>query len=187
MKIRCLFYKAKWDGHLLDDAISFWTGIFNWGTGPYSHAEIWKPDEHGDFDAPYGSVHCSKPITYLGTCYTSTMRDDVNGVVKRPAAQVLRHPSRWHYAEIEISEAEFRLMTEFLEMWVERNPGYDILCIISFFMPWRWFKGEKFICSEFVYFALVYAGVFKTLRCPSPRRLSRWLVDKGYKITSLGE
>ncbi len=186
MKIRVLFYKAEWDGHLLDDAISSWTWIFNMGTGPYSHAEIWMPATNGSFS-------CSKcgqtPAgdCFHGTCYTSTMRDDINGVVKRPAAQVLRHPSRWSYVEIEVDEQDYKDMVRWMDLVVETNPGYDVWCILSFFWFRRKYHGEKYICSEFCHHALCWTEVFGKVACPSPRRLSRWLVDKGYKIKSLGE
>ncbi len=179
LKLRVLFYKAKWDGHLLDDAISLWTGIFNWGTGPYSHAEIWIPDDEGEFEVGVGPDR----DWYYGTCYTSTMRGDENGVVKRPAAQVLKHPERWDYIEIGVEDDR---IINWMDISVENNPGYDIKCIISFFWPWRWHKSSKFICSEFCASALHCAGIGLKGICPSPRRLSRWLVDKGYQIQSLG-
>lgn len=185
MKLRVLFYKAKFDDHLLDDGISLWTGLFNWGTGPYSHAEIWIPNT--DVPCREGQEFgvTMEQFYPAGTCYTSTMRDEVNGVVKRPAAQVLKHSDRWDYIEIEISDDLYADMVEWMDYVVRNNPGYDIKCILSFFWFRRWYKDRKYICSEFCEKALQEAGVLKSLRCPSPRRLSRWLVDKGYKIESL--
>ena len=188
MRIRVLFYRAKWDGHLLDNAISLWTKIFNWNTGPYSHAEIWIPDEHGNFTDDEFEVPKTQWI--LGTAFTSTMRGDVNGVVKRPAAEVLKHPGRWDYIEIEVSEHDYKMILRWMEVTVAKNPGYDIRCILSFFWYRREFKSDKFICSEFCERALWWSNepeIFRKIRCPSPRRLSRWLVGKGYKIQSLGE
>ncbi len=233
MKLRVLFYKAKWDGHLLDDLISSWTWLFNMGTGPYSHAEIWIPDENSyDDDGFYGMYEKSyypesRTVmtwkNWKGTCYTSTMRKGVclqckgtrgylfynhileedeflkcpkckgkgeikySGVVARPAAEVLKHPGRWCYVEIEVTQDAYDNLIEGMDGSVKDNPGYDIWCILSFFWYKRLFAGKKFICSEFCQAALFIVGVFKELRCPSPRRLSRWLVDKGYKIHSLGE
>jgi len=188
-KIRVLFYRADWDGHLLDDLISSWTWLFNMGTGPYSHAEIWIPGQNSNFKIFSHDIdtETTNPV-YVGTCYTSTMRDEVNGVVKRPAAQVLRNPERWSYIEIEIGKRDYDLMVQEMNIKVAKNPGYDTWCIVSFICcPFRrWFKSPKFICSEFCYWALYAADVFwGKLRCPSPRRLSRWLVDKGYKINHL--
>lgn len=187
MKIRVLFYKAKWDGHLLDDGISLWTGIFNWGTGPYSHAEIWIPNNDGEFHRRFDSDDPRNDFGYYhaGWCYTSTMRDDVNGVVKRPAAQVLKHLDRWDYIEIEVEDGKFDVIKKWMDLEVKNNDGYDVWCIVSFFWYKRVFAGNKFICSEFCAFVLWIRGIFKKPRCPSPRRLSRWLVDKGYKIQSL--
>jgi hypothetical protein len=188
MKIRVLFYKADWDGHLLDDAISSWTWPFNMGTGPYSHAEIWIPECGDRFQAPRALVEmdCAED-EYWGTCYTSTMRGDVKGVVKRPAAQVLKNPGRWDYIEIEIDEKRYENGINALDGEVFNNPGYDTWCIVSFICcPLRrWYKGPKWICSEICDWVLWIWNILDYYRCPSPRRLSRWLVDKGYKINHL--
>lgn len=184
MKIRVLLYRARFDGHLLDDFISLWTGIFNWGTGPYSHAEIWIPSISGSFNVGCGFSSGGCPV-YEGTCYTSTMRDDVNGVVKRPAAQVLKHPERWDYIEIEVDKTIYDMAVTWMNKTVDSNPGYDIKCILSFFWFRRWHRSRKFICSEFCERVLWRLYIFDRIRCPSPRRLSRWLVQKGYKINHL--
>lgn len=191
-KIRIIFYRAKLgDKHALDDVISLWTGIFNWGTGPYSHVELWVPDKHGEFGGvkPVGKIdlEAAHQTLFKGTCYTSTMRGDSKGVVKRPASEILKNAKRWDYCEIEVSEEmDYADMIDTAETAVRIGFGYDFKAVMSFFWPWRVHDGNKYICSEFVYLLLNDLGVFKGFgKCPSPRRLSRWLTNKGYKIRSL--
>lgn len=178
MKIRILFYRAERDGHPLDDIISLWTGLFNWGTGPYSHVELWVPDEVHGFEL------INKAIGY---CYTSTMRGDTKGVVKNPASKILKYPKRWDVCEIEIDEADNTYLVNVANMAVKTNQGYDFKAIMSFFWYKRAHNPLRYICSELVYRLLVCAKVLncKKNKCPSPRRLSRWLTKRGYKITPL--
>lgn len=191
-RIRILFYRAKiGDKHWLDDAISLWTGIFNWGTGPYSHVELWVPDRNGDFYRhAYDHLRTSGKKRYIagpyGDCYTSTMRGGAKGVCKRPANEVLKNPKRFDYAEFDISEKLYNRMIKVAEWWVKHNKGYDKKAIASFFWYKRIHDAAKWICSEFVYFLLVAAGVFRIRSlCPSPRRLSRWITKKGVAIKPL--
>ncbi|KKM60308.1 hypothetical protein LCGC14_1543190 [marine sediment metagenome] len=124
---------------------------------------------------------------YQGTCYTSTMRGDAKGVCKRPASEILKNPERWDYCEIEVKESRFTLLMDFLGYWVDHHDGYGFKAVLSFF----WFKRvhtfKKWICSEFVHEALLFGRVWShgTYKCPSPRRLSRWLTKKGYVIKPL--
>jgi hypothetical protein len=189
MKIRILCYKAKiGDKHWMDDAISLYTGIFNWGTGPYSHVELWVPKE-APLCQQFSYTNNIHPLTtkYYGHCYTSTMRGDTKGVVKRPASEVLKHPERWDYCEIEVGENAYERMIARADYRVEINEGYDFKAIASFFWYKRIHDMAKWICSEFVWWLLWNLEIFSgtpTL-CPSPRRLSRWLTKKGYVIKPL--
>lgn len=184
MKIRIIFYRAKFgDKKWLDDAISLWTGLFNWGTGPYSHVELWVPDMNTPMEW-YGMRH------FQGTCYTSTLRGTAKGVCKRPASEILKNPKRWDYCEIEVDNLScYNIMISGAEQAVVWNSGYDMKAIASFFLPFRFGSRQKFICSEFVYLMLWYAHIFEDLTksslCPSPRRLSRWLTKRGYAIKPL--
>jgi hypothetical protein len=94
LPIRLLLYKAGKDGKWMDNAISLWTKLWNSGTGPYSHAEIWIPERvtHRNGNAPshfnprYVFEKSDLPERYkdkpwkihsnhdvVGHCYTSTM------------------------------------------------------------------------------------------------------------------
>ena len=182
MLIRILFYKSKFgDGHILDNLISAYTGLFNWGTKNYSHCEIWVPDENDEFDLGHG---CDGWMSadFLGTCYTSTMRGESNGVVKRPASEVLKNPGRWDWYEVEINEFWFNSMIMWMNDKVVENRGYDKPAIKKFFNPFpRESDWDRFICSEFGQGALFMAGVFGLIELLSPRRLSARLNKMGLK------
>lgn len=192
MHIRILFYKAKLgDGYIIDNLISWWTGIWNWGTKGYSHCEIWVPDG-GRFDAMrFPTYEDDKKgngsiFHYIGTCYTSTMRGDNNGVVKRPASEVLKNPGRWDYYEIEVDESFYNDMIDWMEVAVLDNEGYDKRAILKFFNPFaRSSSLDKYICSEFVQHCLVDANVFMWPELLSPRRLSSRLDKMGHKSQEL--
>lgn len=160
-----LLYKAGKDGKWIDNAIAFWTGLHpsNWGAGPYAHAEI---------------------MDVTGMCYTSTMGQlrqnplgkNNGGVVRRPAAQVLKHPGRWDCVRIQVPGETYRLVIRFLNYHLCRS--YDRRAILSFFLPFRIHKKDAYICSEIVQNALCVAKVFEAPAVPSPRKLARQLVKE---------
>lgn len=188
--IRILLYRAKFEWRnflhtrkirLIDDIISLWTWPWNIGTGPYGHAEVWTPDGNGKFyRQAIDHLETSGEKYYLsgphGTCYTSTLRDKNNGTVKRPASEVLKNPERWDYIELDLPEDMYKAMLYWMENEVKNNLGYDKKAILSFLTPWRFHNKYKNICSEFVYNALVIAGVFPLpYKVISPRRLAKLL------------
>ena len=184
MLVRIIFYRARF-GKLLDMFISYWTAIWNWGTKGYSHAEWWEADCAGDF-----TVATFSPMfwQYAGKCYTSTIRDKYDGVTKRKANFVLRHPDRWDYCEIEIKYPRCLFVEDFWDAKLTSNTGYDLWGILGFALPWGNVGAkDKYYCSEVVGKALVVAGVIKDFQRVSPRRLSRWLIKAGYKIVPLTE
>lgn len=168
MKIRVLFYRAERDGHWIDDAISLWTKLWNWRTSPYSHCEVWWPDWDGDFTK--------------GHCFTSTMRGNDNGTVIRPASSVLTHPDRWDYIEMMMDDLKFTEAKNAARLASIANKGYDKLCLLGFFLPWRLRNEKKNICSEAVQKFLKWGGVFPEYKVWSPRRLSAKLINMGYEI-----
>ncbi len=190
MKIRFLFYRAKFEFRnflrtrqirLMDDLISAWTWPWNIGTGPYGHAEVWtqgKVDGYPCFTVQHIGA---RNLAYVGTCYTSTLRDNYKGTCKRPASEVLKHPERWDYIEFDLPEDLYYATLAWMEIQVENNQGYDKKAIISFFWPKRFHNADKFICSEFCYRAAIEAGILpfgKPNTVPSPRRLSKMLQGK---------
>ena len=188
-KVRFLFYRAEFDGHPLDDLISLWTWPWNIGTGPYSHCELWLPDNSFDSRKDVFNINEFNNANYFGpkgTCYTSTMRGKHNGTVKRPASEVLKHLERLDYIEIGLSEELYRAGKLWMEYEVHNNTGYDKKAILSFLFPWRFHNKYKNICSEFAHNYAVIVGLFKLpFEVVSPRRLSRMLTKAGYKIKRL--
>ncbi len=189
--IRILFYKARiGDKHWLDDAISLWTGIFNWGTGPYAHVEPWESDKNGEFGGvkaigKYNPEDAHQTL-FKGTCVTATMRPPSKGVVSRPANVVLRNPERWDYCEIEVKDSVYEGGWNYLKARVGKKIKYAFKTIASYFLPFRIHVEDADICSELAYDALVVWQIFtKKNKCPSPRRLSRWLTKRGYVIKPL--
>ncbi len=192
MKIRILMYKYKWKW--VNFAIQAWTWVWNWRTTSYSHCEVWAPRENGGQFRSRVRCRCWEgtmegdeedyhKTAYWGDCWSSTMRGDYNGTVKRPASEVITHPERWDYYEIEISDGSYCAMVVFMEAACERNKGYDKPALLKFFLPfWRKSTPDKYICSEFVQAALHFIGIFDELYLWSPRRLSRKLGKLGYKV-----
>ncbi len=185
MKIRFVFYKAKFEWrsflktrkiHLVDDVISWWTWIANIGTEPYSHVEVWLPDEHGFFTCLVPSVHGC----YEGTCYTSTMRGNEKGTCSRPASEVLKHPERWEYKEYDIDEYQFTRGKLWMQREVANNKGYGFKNFGTFFGLGKLiYEKWKNICSQFCNNYGVMIDLLPTpFKVVSPRRLSRKLPGK---------
>ena len=182
-------YKPEIDGHFLDNGISIWTRMFNWCPKELksSHAEVCIPDELGQFEAE------GQAMGYTGTCYTSTLRGEENGVVRRSASSVLRHPDRWNYFEFDIPDQWYKSFVEEMDKKVRHNQGYDVKTILSYFWYKRLGNPDKYICSEFVHESIrvfvwhtnrLWVNLDK-LKCPSPLRLAHALHKSGLDLMSL--
>ena len=177
-QVRFAFYLAKFEWrnifnkdkklHVVDDAISWWTWLFNWFTPGYSHVEVWIPNAQGEFvyeidlfPADRDNLDVLKAgYEYKGTCFTSTMRSrgtgkkKVDGTVSRAASEVFTNPKRWHYLEFEVTDESFAEAKAWADERVENNKGYSMKDIRRFFMPlWllkklKWDDPEREICSE---------------------------------------
>jgi hypothetical protein len=175
MKIRVLFYKAKVDGKLLDDAISIYTGVLpcNWGTEGYSHVEIWWPDDYGSFEI----VSDSGNAYYVGECFSSTTRGQWKGVRVAPTDEVLKHPDRWDCLEMEVEDDLFYKAKD--TIWSEIGKPYDHKGIFGFFWPWPVQDKNKWYCSEIVaFFLFLVKKLLKREVRISPRRLSKLLRNR---------
>lgn len=187
-KIRWLFHKSRlFDGHPVGQAISFWTGIWTWFTPSYDHCEVWTQETLSSTYKIYsfqGKELCTDKLVVHGTCWTSTMRGEHNGVVNRPASDILRNPGNWHYVEQELTPYQFETMEMWMNDRVADNKGYDKPAISKFFNP---FKREsdwvRFVCSEFCQGAAFIAQIFNVKRLWSPRRLWKKLVKKTHLPT----
>lgn len=144
-KVRNMFYKPEWfDGKSLDNGIDIYTRHANFWVNPAkldmgiierwkllsklscSHAEMWFPEEDGQFDC----IMFNFGMVYSGQMFTSTMRmneanGNTDGIVMRPADDVLKHPERWWYSEFEVPKAAMEYSLAWCEGMVKNNKGYD--------------------------------------------------------------
>ncbi len=188
-KIRFLFYGPV-KGKGVDIAISLWTkglaairGDFRAASGDYdfSHMETWFPNEHGVFES--GIVLSGESI-YLGTCFSSTMRGDADGVRFAPASRVLRNPERWYYIEFEIADWQLNVARSMAEGKVGKK--YDLWggIVFGFVLPIGVIRQdpEKEYCSEVCCWIAVGVRIlkkFKTLWVPySPRKAASEMSKK---------
>jgi len=176
MLIRFAHYKAGRDGKWLDNAISIWSGIFNWGTGNYSHSETW-----------WQNPNQSNPNLAWedGEAFTSTTRGHLNGTVIRPAGGVFKHPERWDITEIEVGDVIGLRAIRRARCAAAMNQGYDHPAISSFFWPWRFGSTGKDICSETSKRFAMWCGIVNNDKIESPRRWSRTLTRLGHKTMPL--
>lgn len=193
--IRILSYLPAMDEHLLDDIIDEYSWFWRW---------TWQKEVGGTVDP---NLRCSHSEIYFPDteeCYTSTMRDKVNGVVIRPAEQVLDHPERWNYFDIPVSDHEYACIYTEAKMRASLGIKYGKLTIASFFLPWRINEKKADICSEEVE-STIQAGLeaipfrqaysdtkllalslrLRKLNVPSPLRLAANVKACGYELKSL--
>ena len=199
--IRLLCYKPAIDKHLIDNLIWIHNYVFNPKGWKYkrlacSHSEMWVAD--GEYE-----YHDMSGVTYLGSCYTSTMgqtgganRTKYNGICKRPAYEVLIHPDRWYYIEMQVESNALESALLAADLRVANNKGYDVAHILKYFLPVRTqdVYDDKMICSGFswwfIYVVCRYmintpawlnklCGNRTERHLPSPFRLSLWCKDAG--------
>jgi hypothetical protein len=170
-KIKVLQYRADMqDGHLLDDAISAWTWIFNPKTPPYSHSEICFSD---------------------GLCFSSTTRE--RGTGKKFVGTrfedfeiVTRHKNRWDVYEKKVTTNQEKIMLVRAK-GIGGRRYYFVGIFLDFFLPFGWisaFVGKwlnQWYCSQAVYYCLT--GERKRI---SPRRLTNYLLRSGFAIRAGG-
>jgi hypothetical protein len=121
----------------------------------------------------------------VGTCYTSTMRGDDNGTVKRDASLVLDHPEHWDYIEVEVEA--YQQMMLYMNNQVGSNKGYGTWDILKFISPLHFNDKGRNICSEFVNNALFFGLVLKGFGIISPGKVAKKLIRLGRKVKSLKE
>lgn len=143
----------------------------------YSHVEAWWPDEHRGFK--YKTTIGQRIWMIEGYCFSSTTRGSYNGVRIAPAAEVLKHPERWAYIEIDVTQAHLDAFKAYAESRVGRK--YDYWGIFGFFLPFNTEKAADDYCSETVTRGAVEAYIISVLALGwwkfriSPRRLAKVL------------
>lgn len=187
---RVIMYKAKWfDGHKIDNLIDVWTCLVNlpyvtW-KAKFNPKEIWKfirmNYAHVEIWEPHNFSHKSVRSCdwWNGYCKTSTMRDEYDGTVKRPARRVLTDVDRWDYAEFEVSPENYLGAAIWSSYQLRNNLGYSKKDICKFFPVVRHFVSDpdRNICSEFTHNYMVAADIFRKFKVISPRLLA-WLIYK---------
>lgn len=149
MKLRFIFHNPKGERGIGKFIVGYtWLlGLFyNWKVLKYnfSHEEIWVPSNvFNDFEyIPVGK----KRAYFAGQCFSSTTRGGAKGVRFAPASEVLKHPGRWSYIEVEVDDARFEVIVEGAKRLV--GGGYDYGYIISFLQPFLVQKDSNWACSE---------------------------------------
>ena len=189
MKLRILFHNPKGE-HGIGKAIVGLTWVYGlfyggWQALKYhfSHVEVWIPDEDGFFNSPWVQK-ADISIHYYGQCFSSTTRGDWNGVRFAPASEVLKHPERWSYIEIEVDDDRFEIAMDAAKRQLDKP--YDFLAILGFVTPFgvqnknKWYCSE--ICSWFIDLCKGERWQFKRI---SPRRMAYNWVKAGYKLVPL--
>lgn len=176
--IRLCNYLPRWgDGHAIDNIIDVWTHIWNPRVPDVlrcSHSELWLPNDLHQFKNDDG--------LYAGTCHTSTMRGkNINGVVTRPASDVFKHPERWTYINITVSNEEYTAIKNFCLYRASLGLKYGTATLFTFFWYRRSFNPDSPICSGECWYCLSMccdsrsaklSNVLSSLWCPSPTRLA---------------
>lgn len=107
----------------------------------------------------YPELICSHEeirMMYHDLAFTSTLRDDTNGVVLRSAQGVMcKHPENWYYYNLECSPGEYAIILRWMCYEAIGNQGYDKLAILSFGFPIRFHSKLRWICSEIGHGTLV--------------------------------
>ncbi len=178
MRIRFLYYGTRKDGKIMDDIIGRTTHKAN---KKRMLAYGWEPDQvpmlaHGEV------MLFNTDGLRVGTCYTSTMgqmRDrgiiknllsKGDGTVSRPSSEVLTHPERWYYIDVDVSIDLFFIVENYLMTEVLNNQGYDFLCILSFLCGVRFHASKRNICSEIQH----RAALLITTACYASRFKDTW-------------
>jgi len=188
---RVVFYKAKWnDGHRIDNIIDVWTMLVNLPYVTYksklNFKDVWKfikdfNYSHVEKWAPYGTMNRPRSCDWWnGDMSTSTMRDEYNGTVIRPAREVLTHPDRWDAAEFEVRSHVYGEAKAWESKELAGNLGYSKEDLARFAPVVRHFVDDETrnICSEFVHNYMAMCRIFKNgFRVISPRLLA-WLIYK---------
>lgn len=177
-RVLCYLPSYK-DGHWLDNGIDLWSRLWNLKADDRlrcSHTELWFPDILGNYEQ--------------GVCFTSTMRDNVNGVVMRASYKVLTNPERWDYFEIPCTDGEYANLISWCTAEAAKGQKYGTLTIATFFLPVRFRIGGRPVCSDICCEAMqrnitVMKAALSGLRVPSPTRLAYYINKAGFPEFSL--
>lgn len=195
-KIRFIFHTPKgefrlWPPRFIGNAIVIWTGFlalfYSWKLLKYSfsHEELWLPDEDGCFycscscydkDEDCAECYIAGKI-WLGQCFSSTTRGGAKGVRFASAAEVLKHPERWYYIEVEVDSERLDVVVAEAKRLIGKK--YDFLALFGFFNPFPIQNKKRWYCSEIMDWAKVMLRIHRKREARvSPRRAAYLLARK---------
>jgi hypothetical protein len=154
------YIASKADDESLDDIIATWTRPFTRNMPDHSHSELEFP---------------------WGMCISSTLRDDAKGVRWITAETLLRNAYRWDSYFKEFSKEDIAAMHK-RALAITGKLYNKIGLVLDFTLPFGWLGGliggwlNQWYCSQAVYYILT--GERKRI---SPRRLTRWMLENGWK------
>ena len=106
---------------------------------------------------------------YQGQCFSSTTRGNANGVRFAPASEVLKHPERWEYIEVEVDTERLEVAEDEATLLIGRK--YDYAALFGFLQPFDTQNEKKWYCSEIcMWFAHLVRATKKRHKRISPRR-----------------
>jgi len=193
MKIRFIFHtgkgsdikNGKWrwlKSKAISTGIIAWTWVLafvslQWNRLKYnfSHCEIWFPDEKAGFEKRRDGIDLSQPA---GQCFSSTTRGGAKGVRFAPASEVLKHPERWKYIEVEVDKNNLENEKNWAKWLIGET--YDYWGLFGFFWPfWNVQNSKKWYCSEICAVVAWHLGLLKKGESRiSPRRFAKILAKK---------
>jgi hypothetical protein len=175
--IAAYYLADRQDGHVVDDVIAGWTGIFpcNWGTIAASH------EERGYF--------LDGTLWFYSASIRKEMRNRLQGGTGWiTAEEMLKNPERWAL-RISLHQTEREIKTELVRASRVYGFLYDTIgVILDFLRPGLFFKKglaylrEKIYCSKTCHY--LQTGQMKRI---SPRRRSRYIMRHGYAVISVKE
>ena len=174
MKIRFLFHNPKGERGV-GKGIVAWTWVlglfYNWKVLKYnfSHEEVWLPDCIGKWWFSEYHRDWKSEDSPMGRCFSSTTRGSANGVRFEWAYEVLKHPERWSYIEVEVD----KILLEKAVVEAEKLVGlkYDYLGLFGYFQPFIIQDKNRWYCSEILDWLKVLCGIYpKREKRVSPRR-----------------
>ena len=87
------------------------------------------------------------------------------------ASEVLKHPERWSYIEVEVSNTQWWFVEETMREIADSKAKYDYAGLFGFFQPFPVQDKEKWFCSEIcMWIAYRCALTKKWHKRISPRR-----------------
>jgi hypothetical protein len=178
-KIRFHFYLSGEYDKFLSRAIAWWSGIWNKKTIPTSHEEL---EFCSRTPAEIESSAKTTPAEVLhqsGLCFSSASRGGFIGVRFAPSCEILKHPERWAFIEVDIDDEIEQKMFDSACSIVGRP--YDYLAILGFCLPIHLQDQHRWFCSECVNWVAFKAGLLDKAYRWSPLATVNLMLKKKFK------